>query len=518
MNPMLQRAMGAYYTPNDASTWMAEWLISDGVTTILEPSSGDGSFVDAVLEVADLRGMAVQVHAVELDESVLAALATNPRVSKIHSDFHEVEPFAVDGVIGNPPFVRFRHLTDGSREAALATGTQAGIAVDSSGSTWMTFAVHAASFLRPGGRLALVLPADALHVRYARPFWSFMANRFGSLRVVRCRERIFPDLLQDVVLLLAYRAGSSTKVIESDLFASRADLTSSLRPSRTAVEVTAVVSGEKPFAKALLGEAYASSVQAFLDNTVRADTYTKFNIGYVAGDKSFFHPEETTQHEYQLPSRSLVPALRSGRQLSRAGVRTSSLPSSSVGTLWLPDKARLTKGEQRYIEWGQSMGVHTGYKTGRRRPWYVVPGVRVPDLLVPVFGELPKIMVNDSGLVTSNSLVAGYWKQAVDPDRFLLCWYSSVTRLGIELSVHALGGGVLVVIPGEADAIRMPALPAQPAPGELIERLDQALVDGDIQGAYAVGDAYLASAGWATEDLAATKEMADLLLSWRVDR
>jgi adenine-specific DNA-methyltransferase len=189
-----------------------------------------------------------------------------------------------------------------------------------------------------------------------------------------------------------------------------------------------------------------------------------------------------------------------------------------VGVLWLPDQDRLTRGERRYLDWGESQGVHTGYKTGRRRPWYVVPGVRTPDLLVPVFGELPKMMLNDAGVVASNSLVAGYWKAPVDPERFLLCWYSSLTRLGIELSVHALGGGVLVVIPGEADAIRMPALPDRPAPVELVRRLGDALVAGDIQAAYRVGDDYLTGAGWASADLDAARGMADLLLSWRVDR
>ncbi|MBV9823106.1 MAG: hypothetical protein JO144_12775, partial [Actinobacteria bacterium] len=452
MNPLLQRAMGAYYTPDDASTWMAEWLLRDGgVATVLEPSSGDGSFVGAVLEVAERRELSVRVRAVELDPSALAALAPDPRVDRVHADFHRVEPAAVDAVIGNPPFVRLRHLPEGSGQAALTAAQRAGVPVEASGSTWMTFAIHAASFLRPGGRLALVLPADALYVRYARPFWSFLADRFGSLRVVRCRERIFPGLLQDVVLLLAQRAGSSTRTVESDLYASRADLTAGLRPSHSTVDVAAVLSGDKPFARALLGDTHAEALAGFLTGTVRADSYAKFNIGYVAGHKSFFHPEPATRREFRLPARSLLPALRSGRQLGRAGVRTSALPDGAVGTLWLPDPDRLTRGERRYLEWGESQGVHTGYKTGRRRPWYVVPGVRTPDLLVPVFGELPKLMLNDAGVVASNSLVAGYWKAPVDPDRFLLCWYSSLTRLGIELSVHALGGGVLVVIPGEAD-------------------------------------------------------------------
>lgn len=382
----------------------------------------------------------------------------------------------------------------------------------------MTVVLHAVSFLRPGGRAAFVLPADALYVNYARPFWRFMAGRFGELRVVRCRERIFPDILQDVVVLLADRSGSSTAAVQAELYATRLELTASHGGQRVAVRVADVLSSKKPFGKALLGEPFQAALHQFEQRTIRADAYVKFNIGYVDANKRFFHPGQAVRDAFELPERSLLPAAEGGRSMAGAGVATSSLSPSSIQRLWLPDPNELSDGERAYIRHGEAAGVHLGYKTSRRTPWYRVPDVRVPDLLMTVFGELPKLMLNDRGLVGSNSLMLGFWRATVDVQSFLLAWYSSPTRLGIELAVHALGGGVLVVVPREADAVRMPSLPTQPAPQHLLDELDAALRAKDLLAAYRVGDAYLVQSGWKWHELDQAREMADLLLAWRVDR
>jgi adenine-specific DNA-methyltransferase len=514
-----RRALGAYYTPSNASSWMAQWILRDGTVNVLEPSSGDGSFVDALLEVAHANGLHTEIHAVEIDPHALSVAANREGVTQIHSDFHELTPFPVDAVIGNPPFVRFRHLPEDQAAAALRAGQQAiGAPVDASGSTWMTFAIHATSFLRAGGSLALVLPSDALYVRYAKPFWAFMAGRFGSLQVIRCRERIFPDLLQDVVLLLADRAGSTTDEIDSAVYEHIEELTEGGPGAQTRVKITELTSGTRPFVRALLSTEYRESFKEIESRTVPATTYAKFNIGYVAGDKNYFHPTGEAQRDFALRNEHLIPAISSGRLLAGSGLRTSSLPDSSIARLWLPDVSRLTEGEERYVSTGEAAGVHNGYKTSRREPWFVVPGVKVPDLLLQVFGSLPKLMLNDSGLVASNSLLAGYWQNEVSWDAFALSWYSTPTRLGVELAVHSLGGGVLVLVPREADSIRMPIVSDVPPSANAMEALDSCLRARDILGAYEIGDAYLTRCGWSRDLLGAARQMADTLMAWRLNR
>src|SRR5262249_47492619 len=119
-------------------------------------------------------------------------------------DFLALQPFPVDAVIGNPPYVRLRHLPPSEAARARSAAAEVlGAQMDPSGSIWMPFVLHAASFLRRGGRMAFVLPYDLTYVRYARPLWRHLGDSFSAIRVVRIHERVFPEIMQDVVLFFA---------------------------------------------------------------------------------------------------------------------------------------------------------------------------------------------------------------------------------------------------------------------------------------------------------------------------
>jgi adenine-specific DNA-methyltransferase len=520
IDALRQRLSGAYYTPSDAAGFMAAWVMRGQPSVVLEPSFGDGVFIRAVRGAAADAGLGVAVAGVEKSREAYESFGPWLEADKpIQADFHRVRPFPVDAVIGNPPFVRFRHLVKGEAQAAVAAGESAiGEPVDSAGSTWLTFAVHAASFVRPGGRLALVLPADALYVRYARPFWRFMTSRFGGLRVIRCRERIFDDLLQDVVILLADRAGETTDAVHVELHETRSAIKDEAPGSLAAVPVADILAGGKPFTAALLGGRATAVLARMADRITRIDSLVKFNIGYVDGNKGFFHPAPPTVTEFDLPAASLKPALRSGRYWTFSGAYTSRLPATSQTLLWLPDPAALSPGEQKYVAFGEEQRVHRGFKTGQRSPWWGVPGVKIPDIVVPVFGSLPKMMLNDGGFAVSNSIMAAFWRATPRPAQLLACWYTSMTRLGIELAVHSLGGGVLVLVPRECDAILIPRLPAAPPSDAVLDRIDQTLTAGDVAAAYTAGDAYLVANGWRRRDLDEARKLAGELQAWREER
>jgi adenine-specific DNA-methyltransferase len=170
----------------------------------------------------------------------------------ICSDFLAVTPFPVQAVIGNPPYVRLRHAPADEAERALQRAEEAlGEKMDPSGSVWMPFVLHASRFPTPGGRLAYVLPYDITYRRYARVLWEFLGKRFGSLRVVRVGERIFPDILQEAVLLYADDYGASTDTIRYDVFDTRARFLEGKPTLHDDIPLADVVAGERRFTEAL---------------------------------------------------------------------------------------------------------------------------------------------------------------------------------------------------------------------------------------------------------------------------
>jgi len=481
---------------------------------------GDGQFLRAVAVRAERSGLrGTETWGVELDEptfrDAVAGAVVEPERA-ILGDFLQVEPFPVDVAIGNPPYVRLRHLP--AHEAAVGRHVASagmGEDMDPAGSIWLPFVVHATQFLSDGGRLAFVLPLDLTYVRYAKPLWRFLGRRFGGLRLVRVRERLFPDLLQDVVILLADACGSTTSSVVYEVYERRSDLLAGSPAIRAEIGLAEVAGEGRPFMEALLPRDLRAILRGkILDVTTPMRDRVTWNIGYVSGDKTFFHPTVDSARAFDLPPSSLVPALASGRRATKHGLNTAGLPASASQQLFLPpaDASRLSEGDRAYVEHGRATDVHRRYKCRIRDPWYVTPGVRIPDVVMPVFADRPVMLVNDGGLAASNSMLAGFVRTGSAEDA-AAAWYTSLTLLQIELNVHSLGGGVLVMVPREAGAIRIARTASR---GSFVE-IDGDLRAGEIETAYERGDhpTLRLNSGLSKAEVDLVREGVHILRRWR---
>lgn len=511
----VQRSLGAYYTPDDASTLMVQWALRAPSDVFLEPSVGDGQFAVAVQQLAQSRGWGqIDLHACELDPATASRLVERGVVSRdrLHvGDFLAADSVPmVDAVVGNPPFVRLRELEPRLRRSAHRAAAQTlGHEVDPAGSAWMPFVSAAASRLKDGGRLALVLPLDFTYVRYARPLWEFLGRSFGSLQVLRFRERVFKDILQNVLILLADDKGAATQTVDVFAHASTSQMPADSFGSGVSVSIRDIIEGRRVFQEALLPLATRGALTALAQHAGPAGDRAKFNIGYVSGNKRFFHPDAETVRSFRLREDSLVPAIASSRQMSRSALRTSSMTPDT--RLWLPGE-KLSRGDRAYIAQGEADGVDMAYKCRVRKPWYRVPGVKTPDVVLNAFGDRPRLHLNDGGWVISNSALGGFIRGQEAPWSFVSSWYGPLTLLSAELEVHSLGGGVMVAVPREADAIRV--LAAESTQPLDAGQLDAALTSGEIAAAYDLGGASIAKLV-GTDGLDAIREGIDILGRWR---
>jgi adenine-specific DNA-methyltransferase len=514
-NKSRQRAMGAYYTPSAASDFMTSWAIRSSSDVVIEPSVGDGQFALSAQQLARERGWSpLRIHACEIDEAAARRAVESGAIapSLVHvGDFLALKDLPVaDVVIGNPPFVRVRELSSQyQKNATDAMNEATGSDMDPSGSLWMPFVAKATRHLDTGGRLALVLPLDFTYVKYARSLWAFLARSFGNIHVLRFRQRVFGDISQNVLILLAEARGSSTQTVNMVASESLADFLPEDLDRGARIPLTEILSGERSFQKALLPQDTIQALAQLVPHSVRARDLVKFNIGYVSGNREYFHPAPETISKYRLPETSLIPSIMTSRQLNGMGVNTSS--HNANAHLWVP-RGQLTRGEQDYVHAGEMQGVDMGYKCRIRQPWYQVPGIRVPDIILTTFSDRPRLHVNDAGWVASNSILCGYANSAVDPSAFVRSWYSPLTALSTELEIHSLGGGVLVAVPREADAVRLLKLDASTRTSS--RTIDAALRSDSPAEAYSAGAENI-KALIGTSGLRAIEEGTNVLTRWR---
>lgn len=511
-----RRARGAYYTPGDAAHFMAKWLVRQGGETYLEPSLGDGAFIEAVADITMAAGLdrprwvAGELDAATAQDAVERGLVTTEEIQV--GDYLTQPVRLVEAAIGNPPYVRLRRLDAGARTAALTASREyLGTQMASSGSVWMPFVLKMVASIKLGGRMAVVLPLDFTYVTYARPLWEHLGQSFSTLMVLRTRERIFADIDQDVLILLADGRGGTTEHVEYAAFETVADMVADTGSVGGQVEISSITAGERAFQRALLPDGLEDllSEAAEASWVVPASDLATFRIGYVAGNKKYFHPDPTTVKKYHLPATSLRRALVNARKLRGQGLRTSDVDESVADHLWLPD-GPLTDGEKRYVAQGESLAVDQGYKASLRTPWYRVPGVKDPDAIISVFSERPMVLVNDAAWAATNSFLCAYTRD-VNAEQLAAAWYNPLTLLSIGLEVHSLGGGVMVMVPNEAS--RVAVLNPDKLAGDL-EQIDQALRCGDIAAAYNSGAACLTKV-FGEDGVALIRQGIDTLARWR---
>lgn len=475
-----RKSRGAFFTPDEICDFITEWAVRSPSDRILEPSCGEAAFLlSAGRRLQDLGAAAVdprqlhgfdQLHGVELHQlsvvNAAKATASADLPATVHwGDFFDAEmPASFDAVVGNPPYVRYQEFTGESRTKGQRAALAAGVPISGLASSWAPFLVHSTRFLSPGGRLGLVLPAELLSVNYAAPIRSFLMRRFANVRLVLFEERVFPGVIEEVVLLLAEGEGptdSFTVHQARDLADLRdlAGLTSSWKPS---------VTTEKWLA-ALLSPDAASTYAAALDGDrfETLDAWGSTTLGMVTGNNSYFALTAADLGEYGLGEPDVIrispPGSRHLRGLTFGESAWRELAEGGAKS-WLfhPGEGALTLAASAFIERGEAAGVNKAYKCRVRRPWWRVPTVDAPHLFLTYMNhDIPRLVANGARVPHLNS-VHGVrlrpGRQRVGSDLLPIAALNSLTALGAEVVGRSYGGGMLKLEPKEADHLPVPAM------------------------------------------------------------
>lgn len=199
-----RRNLGIYYTPRRAATLLANWAIRNASDYVLEPSFGGCALLGAAVE--RLKGLgcstpSTQLCGFDVDPAALDHLKELfPNESVLDrfqlSDFLAVEAQQRDAdvILANPPFVSYRQMTSAQREAIKRWRHRYSGGFSMESALWLYFLAHSLQFLKPGGRLAFVLPGSFLASHYAAPVRKRLEHLFKSVRVVEVNERLFASV------------------------------------------------------------------------------------------------------------------------------------------------------------------------------------------------------------------------------------------------------------------------------------------------------------------------------------
>lgn len=471
---VLRKARGAFFTPPDISHFITHWAVRTAADMVLEPSCGEAAFLlPAVARLRELGAVDArlesQLAGIEIHPASAVAAAARLRAVGAGStiqigDFFDHAPAKpVDAVIGNPPYVRYQNFSGEARAKGLQVALAQGVRLTGLASSWAAFTVHAAHFLKPDGRLGLVLPAELLTVNYAAAVRRFLLDRFAKVRLVLFEQRVFPGVMEEVVLLLAEGSGGAAAF---EVYQAR-DL-GDLARLDTAAWTGYTPRGADKWTSALLPAEALDTFRALTEGPGFAvlrdwgDTY----LGAVTGGNAYFTLTHAEVAEWGLSDREVLPISPPGAKHLRALDFTEQawrqLADDGKRCLLFRPGSRPSVAARRYITAGETAKVHLGYKCSNRSPWWQVPLVERPDLLLTYMNhERPRLISNSAGAHLLNSLYGVSLKEdhrALGRELLPVACLNSATLLGAEMVGRAYGGGLLKHEPKEADRLPVPSV------------------------------------------------------------
>lgn len=466
----LRKARGAFFTPDGITRFMTDWAIRSSTDIVLEPSAGDAAFlVQAVRRLREQGSAAPVVDGVEI-HAHSAGLARR-RVEEAGGslnikirDFFLVEPEAhYSAVVGNPPYIRYQDFTGESRRRSREAALKAGVSLTALASSWAAFTVHSALFLKNGGRMALVLPAELLSVNYAAAVRKFLFDRFRSVELVLFAEQVFPEAEADVVLLLAdgFNEGPTDRAtiyqaqdVDALEALSNSHTWKPVDPSAKWTDLLVDPRAVEPVSR-LRNEGYFTNLETWGDTT----------LGMVTGNNRYFALSPARVKQLGLPRRDLVRLSPPGSSHLR-GLELSSGAMVKLGqegkSTWLFRPSEKPSAASRaYIEAGHVAGVDEAYKCRVRKPWYRVPLQTPADLLLTCMNaDTPRLTTNSAGAHHLNSVHGVYLDEqnkTLGRDFLPLASLNSMTLINAEVVGRSYGGGILKIEPREADVWAMPS-------------------------------------------------------------
>lgn len=465
-----QKLKGAYYTPNALAGAIVDLFCDGSYKEILEPSCGDGIFLDKLSENG-LLAKAKRVVAVELDDAPASTVKNrysgHQNVTVLNEDFFDFykrNDFSqYDLIIGNPPYIRYQYLENDQRSLLSSILTSHNMKANKLVNAWVGFMVACTDMLRDGGTLAFVIPAEILQVVYAEDLRLYLATHFSSITLLAFEELVFPEIEQEVLVFVGKKGADAgqIRVIESK------DTEALSKRDISAIPFQPIMRVHEKWTKYFIGAKDARALSAIKQDPrfVNFSDVALINVGITTGNNKFFSLDDETSSKYDLDEYTL-PLI--GRSSHASGIRfeehdweenRAAGKRSRLLVLEPNQYDTLTPIQQSYIDAGEESGENTGYKCSIRESWYSVPSVWVPDAFFLRRNNLyPKFVLNACSAVSTDTMHRIKFNDGFNHEIALLAYYNSVGFAFTELCGRSYGGGVLEILPKEVGSMMLPDL------------------------------------------------------------
>ncbi|MBM4406228.1 MAG: SAM-dependent methyltransferase [Chloroflexi bacterium] len=429
----------------------------------------------AVQVVSTKTGRPLTFKGAEIDPTVLkqtlqSGLAPSDLANVRIGNFLKSAPAEpINAIVANPPYVRHHRIPQKDKVLLRAIGTlPTGQKIDGRAGLHIYFFIQSLRLLAPGGRLAIILPADSCEGVFAGGLWSWILADFRLDGVITfdATATPFPHIDTNAVIFLIVKKEpkpvfSWVRVHQNEtpFLAKWVARPSDVPPSDDFTVYTRSLS-----------EGLATGLSRFPakanHNAPTLGDYARVMRGIASGNQDFFFLTSEQVKSRAIPSKFFIRAIGRTRDVASDVITPETLVALEKRNrpTWLLSLdsrglASFPRQLQQYLLRGERMGLPGKALLSQRRPWYKMEVRKVPPFLFAYLGRRnTRFIRNDAGVVPLTGFLCVYpfdctpegihkmWRVLNHPD----------TLAGLALVGKSYGQGALKVEPRALERLPLP--------------------------------------------------------------
>ena len=188
----MKNQLGQYFTPRHIADLMVSRLSVATNERILEPSAGEGVFLDALRDAGFQNYIGIEIDSL---------LRQDPAHQVEHASFVSWKPNEqFSAIIGNPPYIRWKHL-DVELQQELKNHKLWGVLFNPLSDYLSVFIANAIEHLREGGQLIFITPSFWMHTLHAHPLRQWMLKQGAITELIDFGEsQVFQGVSSAIVI------------------------------------------------------------------------------------------------------------------------------------------------------------------------------------------------------------------------------------------------------------------------------------------------------------------------------
>jgi adenine-specific DNA-methyltransferase len=462
------KQLGQVATPEPVAALMAKWVMSAKPRTVLDPAAGLGGLLAACRQL-DGR---VQLVGVERDvETLRHAKAAAPRGAKlILADYLKADAGLFDGIIANPPYVK-AHRLDYSEQDWRYFEERLGTPLDRLTNLYALFLLKIWEDLAPGGRAAVILPAEFLNANFGEEIKERLVRvmRPPGLVVFAPSLNLFADALTTSAIVFLDKARSAEapawakrveSVEEAEEFVCKLCAGSVGRAGHCCLDLTVLKPRDK-WLNLLFNEKAQTDAAPF---PKRIGDYFDCRRGIATGANDYFCLSRAELREHHLTEAHVEPCITKAAHADGLVFTRHKFDAlvANDRRCFLLNPSRNGQDLLRYLKLGEERGIPQRHLPSHRPVWYLPENRAVADIWAAVFSrELVKFILNASGAKNLTCFHGLYAKPGCEslPPVMTLFLNSSGGRWAFSQVNRFYGDGLNKLEPKDVEDMPCPVMP-----------------------------------------------------------